>query len=208
MLQQRTRLFGSIAGLCTAGALLAGCGGGESAEHAQHQPAPQAPAQGQSAAGKQTSGTFENFSPAAKAITYKPDQVPVGGQINVSSSNADGKSKVTVEVKGLQPNRAYGAHVHVKSCGPTGEDAGSHYQEKADPVKPSVDPAFANPQNEVWLDFHTDAQGNGTATAEGSWALATRDDAQSVVIHETHTHSEPGKAGSAGGRLACIAADF
>lgn len=208
MLQQRTRLLGSILSLCTASALVAGCGGGDSAEHAQHENAPQAPAQGQSAAGKQTSGSFENFSPTAKAITYKPDQVPVGGQINVASSGAEGKNKVTVEVKGLQPNRAYGGHVHVKPCGPTGEDAGSHYQEKADPVKPSVDPAFANPQNEVWLDFHTDAQGNASTTAEGTWALATREDAQSVVIHETHTHTEAGKAGTAGGRLACITADF
>lgn len=199
VLHQRTRLLGSILGICFAALLLVGCGGSRpSASAPQHQ----------AHEATQISGTFENFQPNAKVITYNPAQVPVGARIGVSHESAEGTGKVTIQLTGLQPNRAYGAHVHTKPCGPTGDDAGPHYQEKADPVKPSVDPAYANPRNEVWLDLHTDAQGNGTATAEGTWTLATREDAKSVVIHETPTHHEPGKAGTAGGRLSCVSTDF
>jgi superoxide dismutase, Cu-Zn family len=218
MLHQRTRLLGSILGICTAAALLAGCSGEQGAtppgeqqssqEHGQHQTA--SPEQGnqQSASAKQSSSTYQVYQPGANAVTYNQELVPVGAKVNLSSERVNGHSKITVSVSGLQPNRDYGAHVHTKPCGATGDDAGPHFQEKADPVKPSVDPAYANPQNEVWLDFHTDAQGNGTATAEGNWSFDTRQDAQSFVIHESHTHSEPGKAGTAGARLACLTAEF
>jgi Cu-Zn family superoxide dismutase len=205
MLHPRTRLLGSILGVCSATVLLAGCGG-DQPESGNDQPG--APPRNQAHHAKQTSGTFADFQPNAKAITYNPAQVPAGARIDVSSARAEDTSKVTIRVSGLQPNRDYGAHVHTKPCGAKGDDAGPHYQEKADPVRPSVDPAYANPRNEVWLDFHTDAQGNGTATAEGDWTLATREDAKSVVIHETPTHHEPGKAGTAGGRLSCVTADF
>ncbi|MGP4016846.1 superoxide dismutase family protein [Saccharopolyspora sp. 5N708] len=207
MLHQRTRLLGSIFGLATAGALLAGCGG---APQPTAPPAeqPSSPGQTQAASPKQTSGTYEPYRPGATAITYDPAQVPPGSSASITSERTDGRTRVTVEVRGLQPNREYGAHVHTKPCGPTGEDAGPHFQERADPVKPSVDPAYANPQNEVWLDFHTDAQGNGTATAEGNWSFDTRQDAKSFVVHATHTHTEPGQAGTAGARLACLDAQF
>jgi superoxide dismutase, Cu-Zn family len=211
MLHQRTRLIGSISGLCTAAALLTGCGAQQGAAPPGQSPspsAPQQPGQSQSVGANQISGTFEPYKQGATAITYDPQQVPPGSHVTVSSQQVDGRTTVTLKVQGLQPNREYGGHVHTKPCGPRGEDAGPHFQEKADPVKPSVDPAYANPQNEVWLDFQTDAQGNGTVTAEGSWPLDTREDAQSVVIHEMHTHTEPGKAGTAGGRLACIDAKF
>jgi superoxide dismutase, Cu-Zn family len=196
------RLLGSIVGVCAVGALIAGCGAGQATQP------PAAPGETQPAAAHQTTAVFEQYKEGAKAITYSPAQIPVGANVNVSSERANGSTEITLELKGLQPNRDYGAHVHIKSCGPSGDDAGPHFQEKADPVKPSVDPAYANPQNEVWLDFHTDAQGNGTATAEGNWSFDTRQDAKSVVIHEMHTHSDAGKAGTAGKRLACINATF
>ncbi|MFI0465595.1 superoxide dismutase family protein [Saccharopolyspora sp. 5N102] len=205
MLHQSSRLTGSVLGLCTAAVLIAGCGGGQ-APAPSEQPATQE--HGEHQAAKQTSATFEPYKEGATAITYNPEQVPAGSRVDLSSERTNGQTKITVNVEGLQPNRDYGAHVHTKPCGPTGEDAGPHFQEKADPVKPSVDPAYANPQNEVWLDFHTDTQGNGTATAEGNWSFDNRQDAKSFVIHEMHTHTEPGKAGTAGGRLACTNATF
>ena len=200
MLHLRTRTLGPVVGLCTAGALLAACGG----QQPQTPPAEQQPGP----APIETTGTFEPYKQGATAITYKPDQVPPGSTAKITSTRLpNGQTQVAVALTGLQPNREHGAHVHTKPCGPTGEDAGPHFQQNADPVKPSVDPAYANPQNEVWLDFHTDAQGNGGATATGNWQL-DRGDAQSFVIHETHTHTEPGKAGTAGGRLACLTAKF
>ncbi|MGW3470565.1 superoxide dismutase family protein [Saccharopolyspora sp. NPDC000995] len=209
MLHQRTRLTGSMFGLCTAAALLAGCGGGQAPAPGQQSPQPPASQEhGQHAAAKQTSATFEPYKEGATAITYDPAQVQPGSHIDLSSERANGHTKITAKAEGLQPNRDYGAHVHTKPCGPKGDDAGPHFQEKADPVKPSVDPTYANPQNEVWLDFHTDAEGNGTATAEGNWSFDSRQDAKSFVIHSMHTHTEPGKAGTAGDRLACTNATF
>ncbi|GAA2336123.1 hypothetical protein GCM10009854_10050 [Saccharopolyspora halophila] len=210
---QRTRLPGSIFGLCAASALLVACGGGDAGgAGGQQPPTDQQQTEQQTSEApapvKETSGTFQTYQPTVTAITYDPDQVPIGSRIKVNSQSTDGKSKVTIDVQGLQPDRDYGAHVHVNKCGQDSKESGPHYQEKPDPVKPSVDPAFANPQNEVWLDFHTDGEGNGHATAEGNWSLATRDDAQSVVIHAQPTSSEPGQAGDAGDRLACITADF
>ncbi|MER7013164.1 superoxide dismutase family protein [Saccharopolyspora sp. NPDC000359] len=209
MLQQRTRLLSSIVGACAAVAVVAGCGGQPEAPPAEEGTSQeQPPGNEQTASAKRTATTYGAFAPDAKAVTYDPALVPNGAKVDLTSERTNGQTKITVNLEGLVPDHQYGAHVHTKPCGATGEDAGPHFQEKADPVKPSVDPAFANPQNEVWLDFHTDAQGNGTATAEGTWSFDTRQDAKSFVIHETPTHTEPGKAGTAGGRLACLNAEF
>ncbi|GAA4804535.1 hypothetical protein GCM10023353_03860 [Tomitella cavernea] len=65
----------------------------------------------------------------------------------------------------MQPGRDFGAHAHTKPCGPEPSDSGPHYQNVQDPAatadSPSTDPAYANPQNEVWLDFTTDGSGVG-----------------------------------------------
>lgn len=143
-----------------------------------------------------------------KAVTYNPDLVPVGATATVTSSERDGKTTVILKVTGLKPNRPYGAHAHVKPCGPDGMAAGPHYQFRQDPVSPSVDPAFANPENEIWLDFVTDGSGAGTATSTVAWTFPADRRAESVIIHEMTTATDPGKAGSAGTRAACITVDF
>lgn len=146
--------------------------------------------------------------PVAAAVTYDEEQVPVGSGVVVSQlEHPDGGTTVTLVVQGLQPDREYGAHVHVNACGPTGDAAGPHFQDEADPVTPSTDPAYANPANEVWLDFTTDAAGNGYAVSTVDWQFGDRP-AGSVVIHAEHTHTEPGMAGMAGARLACVTVDF
>ncbi|HEU5110675.1 MAG TPA: superoxide dismutase, partial [Micromonosporaceae bacterium] len=65
----------------------------------------------------------------------------------------------------------------------------------------------ANPRNEIWLDFSTDEFGNATARATVNWTFTTRP-ARAVVIHEHHTHTGAGHAGTAGARLACVNARF
>jgi superoxide dismutase, Cu-Zn family len=142
------------------------------------------------------------------AVTYDTALVPAGATANVTSNESNGATTVTLNVSGLLPDRAYGAHAHVKPCGADGMAAGPHYQLQQDPVSPSVDPAFANPQNEVWLDFTTDASGAGTATARVPWTFPPDRRAESVIIHEKTTATEPGKAGTAGARPACITVDF
>ena len=156
--------------------------------------------------GVNLSATFA--APGGPAATYDVSLVPAGATAKVTSSESNGSTTVTLNVTGLVPNRAYGAHGHVNPCGADGADAGPHYQFQKDPVTPSVDPAFANPQNEIWLDFTTDASGTGTATATVPWTSPADRRTEAVVIHEKPTSIEPGKAGTAGTRPACITVAF
>lgn len=116
-----------------------------------------------------------------------------------AEARADGAGmSVSFEVTGLSPNRAYGAHVHKLPC--TQMSAGGHYQHRPGGAN---DPAFANPQNEVWLDFVTNATGAGSATAEVDW-IPRSGEANAVVIHERTT----GDGGVAGAKLFCTELPF
>jgi Cu-Zn family superoxide dismutase len=145
---------------------------------------------------------------AGDAFTYNPAPAPEGAEISVYTDTDGGTTAVRLEVAGLLPGRGYAAHAHVNACGPTGDAAGPHFQNQVDPAaapgRPSTDPAFANPQNEIWLDLRTDGEGDGESTAEMPFVFADRAPA-SVVIHEAEvTATTPGQAGSAGARLACL----
>ncbi len=124
-----------------------------------------------------------------------------------------GRTIVTLVVDGFTPDRAFGAHAHQKVCGSTGAAAGPHYQDAVDPVQPSVDPAYANADNEIWLDLRTDGTGHGEASASVGWQF-TQDaahpfGAHSVIFHRDETaHDTPGTAGTAGPRLACLTVPF
>lgn len=148
--------------------------------------------------------TFDQRIEDGEAITYSSRQVPVGTRARIISAPLPGNAhKVVLTLRGLRPNRDYGAHVHVNRCGRTGGQAGPHFQQVEAPEGVSGDPRYANPRNEVWLDFHTDARGNAMTTASGDWNLGPRR-AESIVLHEHRTRTEPGRAGKAGDRLACM----
>ncbi|PPK63109.1 superoxide dismutase family protein [Actinokineospora auranticolor] len=152
-------------------------------------------------------GVFEPYRPGAKAVTYDPAKVPVGSRASVMTIPSGRKTTVVLWVYGLLPYRHYGAHVHVKPCGPSPADAGPHFQDQADPVQPSVDPNYANPRNEIWLDFATDEKGEAFAVSNVLWRFGDRP-ANAVIIHDSHTHTGPGEAGTAGARLACFNSKF
>jgi Cu-Zn family superoxide dismutase len=156
------------------------------------------------AAGSSPSDQRVTFAEQGAAITYNPALVPVGAGAHIVTSSEAGRSTVTLELTGLVPNRQYGAHAHAKACGPAPADSGPHVQHEKDPVTPSVDPAFANPRNEVWLDVTTDAQGNATSTSTVDWEFTGASRPNAVVVHAMPTSSEPGKAGTAGDRAACV----
>ncbi|HWO61141.1 MAG TPA: superoxide dismutase family protein [Umezawaea sp.] len=141
------------------------------------------------------------------AISYNAELVPVGAKVAMASEKDGSGTKVTMTVEGLLPNHEYGAHVHTKPCGAKPADAGPHYQNDKDPVSPSVDPAFANKDNEIWLDFTTDAKGDAAASASVKWSFRGGE-ANAAVIHAAHTMTEAGKAGTAGDRLACLTTTF
>jgi superoxide dismutase, Cu-Zn family len=187
---------------------------------ASAQPAPPAATPATTVASTEPAGTAEEsdtpvaegvLAPperAGNAFTYNPALAPEGAEISVYTDTDGGTTAVRLEVTGLLPGRGYAAHAHVNACGPTGDAAGPHFQNQLDPAaapgRPSTDPAFANPQNEIWLDLRTDGEGDGESTAEMPFVFADRAPA-SVVIHEAEvTATTPGQAGSAGARLACL----
>lgn len=152
--------------------------------------------------------TLAPVGQAKDAFTYDPVAAPAGATVEVTTKQDDRSTTVSLEATGLQPNRGYAVHEHVKPCGSTGDAAGPHFQNRIDPAAtpdtPSTDPAYANPQNEIWLDLRTDQRGTGSSTTTVPFTFTDRAPA-SVIIHEKMaTAMGPGQAGTAGGRLACI----
>jgi Cu/Zn superoxide dismutase len=113
-------------------------------------------------AGSTTTGTFSAFATSSDpAIAGRATMV----------RTADGRTIVSVSVRGLAPSTAYGAHVHAQAC--ADGFAGGHYRN--DPAGPAV------PPNEIWPAFTTNAAGVGTGFATAQWLA--RPEARSVVIH-------------------------
>ncbi|MFD7664764.1 superoxide dismutase family protein [Streptomyces sp. NPDC059788] len=151
--------------------------------------------------------TRPNGAMLSSALTYDPKLVPVNSRVTVSERAGHASTRVGLRVADLRANRAYGAHVHTGTCGVRPESSGPHYQHRKDPRTPSVDPAYANPKNEVWLDFTTNARGEGAAESRHAWRFRSGE-ARSVVIHERRTATGPGVAGTAGRVVACYSVPF
>ncbi|MDA2805575.1 superoxide dismutase family protein [Nocardiopsis suaedae] len=205
-----------------------GQGEGSSPDASEHDDGGTADAQAKLADVKEE---FEPYSDGAAAVTYDEDAVPAGAQVElaVSSEGADGDAddqdggdgddqdggdgddqdggdggtEFSLRVVGLMPDRDYGAHMHTGACGEKPGDSGPHYQDEKDPEQPSTDPKYANDDNEVWLDFTTDSDGNADSDADVDWAPRPGE-MKSLVIHDEHTKTGEGEAGSAGDRLACV----
>jgi Cu-Zn family superoxide dismutase len=150
--------------------------------------------------------TAVTFGVTPGAYAYDLTYVPSGARATAHAvATGDGRTIVTLQVFGLLPDREYGAHAHVAACGPLPGDAGGHFQ-----YVPGLanDPAFANPSNEIWLDVHTDSEGNGSSKAVLDWQFPADRRAHSIVIHDHHTSSDPGTAGMAGPRYGCLTVAF
>ncbi|RAX45265.1 superoxide dismutase [Arthrobacter sp. AQ5-06] len=194
---------GAVLVLTALGLFLAGCSSPSPAGTSS----PSAPPTTAAPPASSVEGTFAAWAEGNVATTYNPALVPVGAKAQAAVTVRSDGTEAKLTVNGLVPARHYGAHAHVKPCGADGAAAGPHYQDQTDPVTPSVDPAYANMKNEIWLDFETDGSGNASAESAVAWK-ARADGARSITIHEMHTITEPGKAGTAGSRLACINVDF
>ena len=150
-----------------------------------------------------TTGTFVPYTPGAAAVTYDPAVVPPGATARVGVAPAADGVTVRLTATGLVPRRAYGAHLHTRPCAAAPDAAGPHYQHRRDPKTPSVDPAYANPRNEVWLDFTADVGGAAGVTAAHP-AFDGGTPPRSMVLHATLTRTAAGEAGTAGPRVACL----
>jgi Cu-Zn family superoxide dismutase len=129
--------------------------------------------------------------------------VPPGATARLGIVPAAAGVTVRLSAAGMVPRRAYGAHLHTRPCGPAPDAAGPHYQHRRDPRTPSVDPAYANPRNEVWLDFTADAGGATEVTAAHP-AFGDDTRPRSLVLHAALTRTAAGEAGTAGPRVACL----
>lgn len=158
-----------------------------------------------------TAGTFQAWRDGATAITYDTAAVPAGARAKVTIDRTTTGVRVKLLATGLRPGRVYGAHLHTNRCGRNPADAGPHYQHRLDPAagpgKPSVDPAYANPRNEIWLDLTANRNGVGRAVSSQTWTFDESRPPWSLVLHAEHTHTGPGEAGQAGARLACLTRD-
>ncbi|WP_245600745.1 superoxide dismutase family protein [Streptomyces sulphureus] len=142
-----------------------------------------------------------------RAVTYDERLVPKGARIKVVDEGADGATRISLRVAGVARGHHFGAHVHTKPCGPKPDDSGPHYQNVRDPHQPSTDPKYANPRNEVWLDFTSGLLGHGESSAVQRWKFRAGQ-ARSLVLHEHGTETGPGHAGQAGDRVACFSVPF
>lgn len=158
-----------------------------------------------------TASIFMAPAEGVGAVTYDETAVPEGATSDVQVRVQDGQTHVQFTGTSLEADRDFGAHVHTKPCGERPEDAGPHYQNDPDPAasaeEPSSDPAYANPENEVWLDFTTDDGGSAQSSVTVEWEFR-EGEAQSLVLHEEHTMTGHGEAGTAGDRLACVTVEF
>ncbi|MEU4236425.1 superoxide dismutase family protein [Actinoplanes sp. NPDC026619] len=151
-----------------------------------------------------TAGTFMPYRPGSTAITYDPAVVPAGATATLTITTTGYGTEVALAVTGLTANRMYGAHLHTAPCAADPDAAGPHYQNHPDPVTPSVNPVYANPRNEIWLDFTADTTGAATTSVHHGWSFRPSAPPRSVVLHAEHTHTAAGEAGKAGARLACL----
>jgi Cu-Zn family superoxide dismutase len=154
-----------------------------------------------------TTGTFLPYTPGAAAVTYDPAVVPPGATAQVRIASATSGITVRLTAAGMVPRRAYGAHLHRRPCSAAPDAAGPHYQHRPDPKAaaspPSVDAEYANPRNEVWLDFTADTAGAATVTAAHP-AFDRATPPRSLVLHASLTRTANGEAGTAGPRVACL----
>ncbi|MET8678253.1 superoxide dismutase family protein [Streptomyces sp. NPDC004647] len=148
----------------------------------------------------------KDFKPGA--VTYDTDAVPAGASIDVEKSADSSGTTVRVRLKGIEADRAFDVRVHTGPCGALPDDSGQRYQDRVDPKQPSVDPAFANRRNEVWLNFTTDRKGAGEAVSHNAWRFRPGK-AGSVVLHgRTTARGGHGEAPAAEERLACFTVPF
>lgn len=146
----------------------------------------------------QTHAALQPVGHATQAFTYDP-AAPQGATAHVEAFYLeDGRTVVSLEVRGLQPFRTYGAHAHAGTCDANPLSAGGHWDFPGSA-------AAELEQREIWLDVTTDEQGYAKAVAVRSDLIPHDDRPMSVVIHASPTHATTGAAGA---RLACVTVPF
>lgn len=136
--------------------------------------------------------------PYAPAMAGMPNPITATARATALAFNVDGNLRIELAVTGFPASRPFGSHLHQRAC--NDEKAGGHYQNVPFPMGGMAnDPAFANPTNEAWLDFTTDAAGEGAVELTVSW-LPRAGEGKGIIFH----HMPTAEGGGAGARLACL----
>ncbi|AEV82803.1 Cu/Zn superoxide dismutase [Actinoplanes sp. SE50] len=152
---------------------------------------------------------FLPWKAGRQAITYDAALVPPGATALVEFSSTGQNLWIRLEVTGLVPGHTYGAHMHVAGCGKNPSAAGPHFQHHHAPAAAGDgDPRYANPSNEIWLDFTADAHGGAVVRREQHWMFAHEQPPRSLILHAEPTRTGPGTAGTAGARVGCLNLPF
>ena len=123
-------------------------------------------------------GTFLPYRPASTAITYDPAVVPAGSTAQARGQRGPGDHDGTTErdragsAPGVRRAPAHQALHRRAGRGRPALPAPEGPGAAASP--PSVDPAYANPANEVWLDFTADTTGAVAVTSKVAWMFDGR----------------------------------
>jgi Cu-Zn family superoxide dismutase len=147
-----------------------------------------------------STGNFTAFGDPYADGGANPIPTTIQGSAEAYSTGGN-KMRVKLTVSGLPANRPFGSHLHKLAC--DDNKAGPHYQHEQAPDGGATDPKYANNKNEVWLDFTTNAMGEGSAEATVDW-IPRAGEAKAIIIHDTLTMT----GGTAGARLACINIPF
>jgi hypothetical protein len=118
--------------------------------------------------------TQGDFAP----LSTTPPGVEITGHATMIRTG-DGRTKISVEVSGLDPDKTYASHVHSGLCSTTS----THY--KYDPN------GAGSPPNELWVSSDPQlatagltANSAGNASGHGTAPWTAANNAQSVVIHD------------------------
>lgn len=156
----------------------------------------------------QGQGALAAPAPGSMAETYNPALVPMGARLNASMNPTGESTTAVLEVSGMLPNRSYAVLAHTHACGADPAVAGPAYQNRVDPAataqKPSTNPEFTNPQNEVWMEVRTDSNGAGTARTTVPFVFNDRGPGSLMVHRAMEIATGPGHASDAGAPVACL----
>jgi superoxide dismutase, Cu-Zn family len=150
-------------------------------------------------AGSQSAALVVYSDPYAPMMAGMPNPIDnPNARASAVAFDVDGDLRIELAVENFPASRRFGSHLHQRDC--MDEKAGGHYQNMPFPMGgTATDPMFANPTNEAWLDFTTDATGAGAIELTVEW-LPRAGEGKGIIFH----HMETGEGGVAGARLACL----
>jgi len=156
-------------------------------------------------------GTLAAANPSAQAnaVSYNPALAPVGAHMTATVTPSGDSTVADLTVSGLAPNRGFSVVAHVNTCGGVPGGEGPRFQKQIDPAasptKPSTNPEYANANNEIWLDVHTDSTGAATSHTTVPFVLTDRGPRSIVVHDEPQTTATTGQGlGQTSDRVACL----